>query len=372
MRIRHGTDQQLSGSSGLSGTDSVAAEMPTRSKLTRRTVVAAMAAGSALATPWIRPAFAADALSVRLDFTPHAMHCSFHLAAEKGWFTKAGLDVRVEDGSGSTTTVQIVGGGTFDIGHAALAPMAIGLGNGLPVISIAGFERKGDMGILVDSKLNVTKLEQLEGRKIDYTAGSLEGPFVEPFFTMNHIPMDKLQLLNVDITAKLSTYLTGQVDGIITAVPTFFVILKSKRPVDSILFADHGMNLPSFGLITRPDVLKSKGDAVKRLTSVLCSAWTYIFDGHEDEAAEALMVRRPNAGLVKQEVIDTLALYHPFFYSDNTKNTPIGIQSADDWAATIKVLETAKVVPDGSKPADYFTNDYIDYAYGNKIVGIAG
>jgi hypothetical protein len=66
-----------------------------------------------------------------------------------------------------------------------------------------------------------------------------------------------------------------------------------------------------------------------------------------------------------------MAVSRPFFFSENTKKAPIGVQSAADWAATIKVMENAKAIPGGSKPTDYFTNDYIDRAYGKKIVGAA-
>lgn len=364
MRVRFGRGQQLHRLPRLARRD--AASSPTR--LTRRSALALLGAGAAAGPYLIRPARAADPLSVRLDWSPHAMHCSFHLATEAGWFKKAGLDVQVEDGNGSTTTVQIIGGGKFDLGHAALAPMAIGRGAGLPVVSVAGFLRTGDMGILVDSKLKITKLEQLQGVRVDYTAGSLEGPFVEPFFEKNHVPVEKVALLNVDASAKLSSYVSGAVDGIITTVPNYFALLKNKRPVDAFLFADYGMNLPGFGLLARPETLKAKGDAIRRLTSVLCSAWTYIYNGHEEEAARAFMAQRPNSGMSKEEVIETLAAYHRFFYSEATKTAPIGVQDAGDWASTIQVMEVAKVIPSGSKPADYFTNDYIDYAFGSKIV----
>lgn len=367
MRIRHSSDQQLPGIPRLA--KSAAAQRD--GAVTRRAVVTALAAGAVIAPRWIAPARAAEPLAVRLDWSPHAGQCAFHLAMERGWFQKAGLDVQMEDGNGSTTTVQIVGGGRFDIGHAALAPMAIGRGAGLPVIAVAGFMRKGDMGILVDQKIKATKLEDLEGKKIDFTAGSLEGPFVEPFFNLNHIPLDKISLLNVDASAKLSSYVSGQVDGIITSVPTYYVMLKTRRPVDPLLFADYGLNLPGFGIITRPETLKTKGDAVKRFVSVVCSSWTYIFDGHEEEAALALMAQRPNSGMSKQELVDSLVVYRPFFFSEATKNTPIGIQDTGDWSATLRQMENAKVIPDGTKPSDYFTNDYIDYALGNKIIGTA-
>jgi NitT/TauT family transport system substrate-binding protein len=337
----------------------------------RRATLAGLGAGAAatLLGPIRVRAAGLDPLAMRLDWNPHGMHCAIHLCSQRGWFAKAGLDVHIEDGNGSTTTVQMVAGSNnFDVGHAALAPMAIGHGAGLKIISIAGFLRKGDMGILVDRKLQVRKLQDLKGKKLDYTAGSLEGPFVEPFFAMNKVSVDELNLLNVAASAKLSSYVSGAVDGIITSVPNYDTALKTKRPADRFLFADYGLNLPGFGLVTRPDVLKTKGDAVRRLASVVCSAWTYIINGHEEEGVRAVMAQRPNSGLDHDDLRGQLEDYKSFFFSDNTRNEKVGIQSAADWQATIKSMEGAKVIPGGSKPEDYFTNAYIDYDFGDKIV----
>ena len=45
----------------------------------------------------------------------------------------------------------------------------------------------------------------------------------------------------------------------------------------------------------------------------------------------------------------------------------IWLQSEADWAHTLKSMEEAKVVPAGSKPSDYFTNDCIDTAIVDKV-----
>jgi NitT/TauT family transport system substrate-binding protein len=344
---------------------------PDRRRRAVFTAIGAVAAGGMLAPARTRAAVA-DRLVVRLDWSTSAIHCPFHLCAQRGWFAKAGLDVRIEDGNGSTTTVQMVAGSDyFDLGHAALAPMAIGRGAGLRVISVAGFLRKGDMGILVDRRLEVRKIQDLRGRRLSYTAGSLEGPFVEPFFELNKIPANDLKLLNVESSAKLSSYVSGGVDGIIASVPNYYTVIKTKRPADRFLFADYGLNLPGFGLVARPDVLKAKGDAIRRLTGLLCSAWTYIFNGHEDEALRAVMAERPDSGLDAGQLRDQLEDYKNFFHSENTRNEKIGVQSVADWQSTVRSMEQAKVIPVGSRPEDYFTNAYIDYAFGEGIVGSA-
>jgi hypothetical protein len=49
--------------------------------------------------------------------------------------------------------------------------------------------------------------------------------------------------------------------------------------------------------------------------------------------------------------------------ADATKDKPIGIQAEADWAKTIHVMEDAGVLKKGSRPGDYFTNDFFDPQY---------
>jgi len=303
---------------------------------------------------------AEDTLTLRLDWTPHGMHAPFFLAAEKGWFKKAGLEVSIEDGNGSVVAVQLVGAGQFDVGHAALASMAIGREKGLPVISIAGFIRKSDMGVLVPKDSGWRTAKDLEGKKVTYTAGSLEGPFVNAFFGASR---SKVELLNVDAATKIGTFLSGSADAVISTVPYVLPIVEEKRPAVGILFAESGLDLPGFGLFATTAKLKEKGPQLKKFASVVVGAWAYILDGHEDEAVAAEVKARPNAPVNAKVLRGQIEAYKPYFTTAATADKPIGIQTDEDWSSTIKAMEEAGVVKKGSKPSDYYTNDYVDPAY---------
>jgi len=87
----------------------------------------------------------ADKVTLRLDFTSSGLHSPFYVGIQRGWFEKAGIDLSMEDGNGSTTTVQLVGAGLFDLGLNSLGPLTVARAKGLPVISVAGFVRKGEL-----------------------------------------------------------------------------------------------------------------------------------------------------------------------------------------------------------------------------------
>src|SRR4051794_6986024 len=112
------------------------------------------------------PAQELEKLKVRLDWTPWGVQAPFHLAQQKGWFKQAGLDVSLEDGNGSVTTVQIVGSGDqFDVGHAALASMMIAREKGLPVKAVAVFAHQSDIGLLAPVESGIKGPKDLKGKK---------------------------------------------------------------------------------------------------------------------------------------------------------------------------------------------------------------
>ena len=244
-------------------------------------------------------AHSAEQLSLRLDWITSPMHLPFFLADEKGWFKEAGLDVSIEDGNGSTFTVQLVGAGRFDMGLADLSPMAIGKARGLPVISVAGFIRRGAVGFVVPKSTKIASLADFIGKQVFYTTSSFEGPFVEPLFRSNGVPFDRVNMVNMDASAKIPAYLSGRGDAMITTVPPNLVIAAGKRDSFGVLFADYGFNLPSFGLVTRTDTLKTRASVIRRFASIVASAWSYVLasQAHAVEAAKITLARRPNSPL---------------------------------------------------------------------------
>ncbi|HXP31671.1 MAG TPA: ABC transporter substrate-binding protein [Stellaceae bacterium] len=309
------------------------------------------------------PALAADdshSLTVRLDWLPAGYHAPIWLAVDKGWFKKAGIEVAVADGNGSATTAQLVGAGQVDIGWAALSNMAFARSKGIPLISVAGFFRKGDLVLIVPKDSPIQGPKDLRGKKLVTTPGALEAPFLDPFFAIGGLTRSDVNLLNVDASAKVSTYITSDADGVFTSTAFTLPVVNPKRPSRPLLFADFGLNVPSFGLFTSEAVLKQKPDAVKKFASIVAGAWAYALNGHEDEAVQAVLKSRPQARLDATLLTAQLKASEQFLYTPTTKDQPIGVQTDQDWAAAIKAMEEAKMIEPGSKPKDYYTNAYLD------------
>jgi NitT/TauT family transport system substrate-binding protein len=297
-------------------------------------------------------------LTVRLDWLPHSTHSIFHLPVLNGAFAKRGLQVTVEDGNGSGITVQAVGASKFDVGFAHLSTMAVARDKGVPIRTIAGIYRKNYTGVLVPIGSGLKTPKDLEGKRVLWTPGSAEAPFVDAFFRGGGARRENVNLVAINAAAKVTAYANGTGDAVITSVPPFLGILRPTRPSEGILFNDFGLPLPGVGLVTSEQTLKTKQQALRTFVEVVLQAWGYILDGHEGEGMDAVVKQRPNT-ISRAELLENFADNMPYIHTAATKDKPLGWQSEEDWAAALKVMAEAGVVSKDAKPGDFYTNDLL-------------
>jgi NitT/TauT family transport system substrate-binding protein len=296
-----------------------------------------------------------EKVKVRLDWTPWGVHAPIHLAQQKGWFKEAGLDVNAEDGNGSVTTVQIVGSSDqFDVGHAALASMMIAREKGLPVKAVAVFARQSDIGLLVPGGSGIKGPADLKGKKVAYTAGSLEAPFIDAFLAAGKLKKSDIELINVDASGKAPTYAAGRTDAVFSTIPFVLPTVSQSRPSEAIRFSDYGLAMPSFGLFTTEEKLKAKREAIGRFASVVAASWQYIYSGNEDEAVEAIIAQRPQARLDKKVLRGQIDILKDFFNSPNSAGQAIGVSVPADWTGAVKTLGDAGLIKPNRDPKEFY------------------
>lgn len=242
---------------------------------TFRTSLTGLIAGSIMALTG-SAALAQEALTVRMDFIAWGTHAAMHLASEKGWFEEAGLDVTVQDGTGSGNTIQLVAAGQVDVGQVQLGVMAIAKEKGADLVSIAGWFRKSDLAVLVDRDSDIKTGSDLKGKSIVNFNGSPWSPYIASFLKNHGLNETDVSIVAVAPPALMSTYTAKQADTVMTTAPFGLPIIETARPSRAILMADAGIAFPSYGLIVRRETLEAKAEALKKLVDVQVRAWDYI------------------------------------------------------------------------------------------------
>ena len=310
----------------------------------------------------VHTARAADPFRVRLDWSLWGAQAPFYLAQDKGWFTRNGLDVTLEDGNGSVSCVQIVGNGQFDAGHAALGPMAIARGKGIPVKAIANFARQNDIGAVLPVESKVDSIAGLRGLRLLFTPGSLETPFIDTFLAAGGLKRDDVEMVSVDAAAKMGSYIASRADGVFTSIPFSVPIIKAQRPSKFIRFADYGLTVPSFGLISSERTIAEKPDALRRFASVVAGAWTAIYAGRQEEVIAIMQKARPETRMSATVLREQLGLLAGYVQTPATAGLPQGMMAEADWDAASRTLTNAQLIPAGAPSASYYTNAMLDPA----------
>ena len=324
--------------------------------ISRRAFLGSTAAAGLVLASGPRPVRANQAVTVRLDFAPWGIHAGMHLAQEMGWFNEAGLDVEVQDGKGTLNTIQLVGAGQIQVGQVQLGPMALAREKGLPVTSFAGFARKGDLAVLVDRENGPKKAEDLAGHKIACFSASPWVPFIDPYLKAAGLDRNTVEVTMVAPPAMVSTYAAGEADGFMSLAPFGEPLVEDTRPARSLLAVDKGIFFPSYGLIATEETLAKDAEALSKLAQIQVRAWEYIYDGHIDEAVQAMMAQRPDAKLKEKSLSGQIALYEDFFTTEATEGMAYGLQTDADWELAIASMHDAGVIEPGHQPAEYYTN----------------
>src|SRR4051794_31690144 len=202
---------------------------------------AVTAAGLLLAAPFGGSALAGEKLTVRLDFLPWGVHAAMHLAQTKGWFEAAGLEVEVQDGRGSSHTLQLVNARQVDVGLTQLGLLPLARKQGAELTSFAGWLRRTDLCVLVDRGSGLRTIGDLKGKSLVVFAGSPWAPFIDAFLAAGGLDRTNTEVLFVDPAALWGTYTSGRADGMMSTLTSAVPLAEKSRPSDTILLSQAGI-----------------------------------------------------------------------------------------------------------------------------------
>lgn len=306
-----------------------------------------------------RFATAAEKIVLRTDFPPVAIHSALYLAQLNGWYKDDGLDVTIQDGTGSTNTIQLLGAGQIDVAYVSLGPIMPAREAGMPIKSFAAITHKSDLGIIYDPTRGIKTVKDLKGKTLLCFSGSTWSPFITPFLKSAGLDPATVNVTNIAVSAMWSTYAVGQGDGVLSIPPFGLALVHSRRPSKAFIAADYGVPLLGYGLVARDDTIASRAAALAKLAEVTDHAWDYIYHGHLEEGVEAIPKARPDVKATPDITRMSLELYRPYFYTPGSERQPLWVQHDREWAAALKAEQEAGLVKAGHTTSEFYTNAVI-------------
>ena len=323
---------------------------------TRTIGVAACAAltaltGSALAQGKLEPA------TLRLDWLASGYHAPFFLALDRGFYRDQGIDLQIADGKGSTTTIQVVASGSETFGAANLSTMALGVARGMPLVAIAGLIQKSPDSVISLVGAGINSPKDMEGKRGGFVPTSASDRIFPAFAKAAGVDLQKITKLQMESSARYSILLQGNADFVIGWSFTDAYKIGRQKPIaPPILFADHGVNILSVGLVVSKDTLEKRGALVRGFLTATVKGIDETLRAPE-AAVEATLKLRPGAD--RDALMEPAKKLGDFLHTRNSSSKPTGWMAREDWEQSRRILIEYLGMSDTTSTDALFTNSYL-------------
>jgi NitT/TauT family transport system substrate-binding protein len=327
----------------------------------RRTFTRGAVAAAALAAAGPVAAQSKDKVTLLLNWYLYSEHAPFFLGRERGFFDQEGIDLDIQEGRGAGVTVQAVAAGSAQFGYADVATMIKAAAKGAPVISVGVLLQTSPMAIMGFADKGVKTLQDVKGKTVVLTPGDSMSQVWPLLMQKNGLKPEDVKVLSGDAQTKLNAVISGQADVTMGYVMDQAVKLvdATKRPVQSIRFADYGVNLVCSGVIVKKDLLKSNPELVKRFMRAATKSMEAAV-AEPDAAVAAMLKASPKSGFQDSMTVglkQATALYkapgetagRPYRVSSKTMNE--SFQMLLDYGGVDKAT--------AGSATNYYTNDYL-------------
>jgi NitT/TauT family transport system substrate-binding protein len=322
--------------------------------------------GAALASGLAAPALAQSLPRVRmiLNWRYQGPQSWFFQAQDMGFFRDAGVEVEMDQGSGSGAAVSQVAGGAYDVGFGdinALIQLAATRSEDVPLCVYMMYNRP-PFTVAVLSSSDIREAKDLAGRKLGGAANDGALKLFPAFASMAGIDTSGIEITNFQPNLREQLLRSGEVDGVFGFVNTIrfsakLVGMDPDREIRFINYSDYGMDLYSNALIVSRKLATEQPEAVRALVAGINRGLAETLKDF-DAAIEAVARREPliNKAVERERLIATLRdeMSHP-----EALEHGIGDVDMERFRKSIDIVVKANDLPRTPAPEELFTRDFL-------------
>jgi len=330
-----------------------------------RSILAALAAaaGLALTLGVAPPAAGQTPLKFVLNWKYQGPQGVFFLADDRGYFKSEGIDITIDQGSGSGAPIALVANGTYDVGFGdinALIELAGRKPEEAPIAVYVMFNQP-PFTVAVKAESPIKSPKDFENRTLGGAASDGALKLFPALCKITGIDCTKVKITNMQPNLREQMLMQGQVDGVFGYVNTIRFSAKLIGIDDAQLryinYGDYGMDLYSNGIIVSKKLVKEKPEVVRGLVRAINKG---VLDTLKDPdaAVAAVAKREPLIKVpVERERLDATLkeeMNHP-------EIAKIGLGNVDmaRLKRSIGILVDANALPRTPTTAEVFTADFL-------------
>lgn len=283
------------------------------------------------------PAFAADKVSIVLNWVPEPEFGGIYAAAQNGAYQKRGLDVTIKPGGAGAPTWQQVASGKAEFGISSADEIVNARANGGDVVALFAIYQTCPQGIMVHESRGLKSIDQVftAGGTLAMEVGLPYGKYLQKKFGFERVK-------RIPYTGGVANFLADKnfsQQCFVFSEP--LAARKQGGDPQTFLIADAGYNPYTGVVITSNEFLKNNPKTVKAMDAALREGWRAYLD--DPRPANAVM-GKINKSMDAETFAAAAEAQKPLVESEDTKASGLGAMTAARWEQLIKQLEDIGVV----------------------------
>jgi NitT/TauT family transport system substrate-binding protein len=296
--------------------------------------------------------------SFQLNNPPNGSNSGFAAAIEQGFYADAGLDVKIEPGTGSSQTVQMVAAGQGKIGYADSTAATQLIAQGAPLVVLATIYQSNPNEVIALSDSGIDSIADLKGKKVGTPVPSSQASMLPLFLESNGLDASDVELINLAPTSLVQSLLQNQVDAILGSIDTYQVQLEQQGAKDlfTAMFADNGVPTVSTSIFAQREYVEQNPELVSAFVRASLQGWEYATTNPKGAVADVKSVWGAQASVTTAEELDAI-LAGNLLCAGGAKY--VGRAEPEQWELTQDLLSKVELLPTGIDPTDYYTYDFL-------------
>lgn len=292
-------------------------------------------------------------VSLPMGYVANIQYAPLYVAAEKGYFQDAGIDVEF-DYKFETDGVALVGSGERPFSLVSGEQVLLARAQGLPVKYVAAWYQEYPISVVAKSEAGILIPQDLKGKKIGLPGlfganyVGLRALLFEAEMSEEDVTLDSIGFNQVDLLA------AGEQDIIVGYTANEPIQLRARGiPVTEIRVSDY-TQLASNGILTSEKVIRENPDLVRRFVGAFLKGLADTI-ADPQEAYRLSEPHIPNfAELdreVQMQVLETSI--------EQWKAERLGYSDPQSWENMQDVLFEMGLIPQKTDLSEAYTNEFI-------------
>jgi NitT/TauT family transport system substrate-binding protein len=298
-----------------------------------------------------------EKVTVRFTWKLKGEYAPLFVALEKGYYRAEGLDVQLSEGNGAQNVLKALAAGNEKFGYGPGVAAAQAVTQGLPVKVVALYQTKAPMGVIAFPDTPLKGPKDLEGKRLAISVGETFGDMIRPFTRVNNVDLSKIQLIQMDSSARTMQFLTRKIDVMSVYLSNELPQLEKRAGVkfNVIKVTDYGLNVLGSSMYVSNAFAEQNPETVRKLLRAIAKGYR---DAMADpkEAAKIMakyMAVPEHPDVLEQQVIATVVT------TNAPAGRPLAWQADADWQANLDLLKETGAIADVKPLGTYFTNQFL-------------